>query len=377
MNNFEYNNLLNLIRNKNIDESDLIIFKDKINDLFIYVCENNDQESAQLLYDFSRIYNIGLNLNEKNDYPFRSSCELGHKNLAEWLYNTSKMNGNKKVDIHATYDYAFKLSCKNGHKEIAEWLYNISKIDDNKKIDISRVGEDAFFYACYNGYKEIAEWLYGISKIDNNTKININIENDIIFKKVCENGHQHIAEWLYQISKIDNNTKIDIHTDNEFPFRTACEFGYINLAKWLYNLSKVDNNSEINIHILDDYAFILSCQNNHVELAKWLCDITNSLKSTYKFTIIYSDNKLIPLIQNIKTIFKFSKEDELDKIFENSEFRSTNDDCMICRDNLDKYWVQLDCKHEICSYCFINIDRCPYRCHDIINLHKVIIFKKR
>ena len=42
-----------------------------------------------------------------------------------------------KVNINAESDDAFRLSCENGHKEMAEWLYNLSKTDNNIKVNIN------------------------------------------------------------------------------------------------------------------------------------------------------------------------------------------------------------------------------------------------
>ena len=95
----------------------------------------------------------------------------------------------------------FNLSCKNGHKETAMWLYEISKTDGNKKINLNGNNDEAFRLCCRNGHKEMAIWLYELSKTDDNTKININALDDWAFRLSCSNGHKETAMWLYELSK--------------------------------------------------------------------------------------------------------------------------------------------------------------------------------
>lgn len=39
-----------------------------------------------------------------DDAAFRSACHYGHKETAEWLYNLSKTDNNKKICIDAKMD---------------------------------------------------------------------------------------------------------------------------------------------------------------------------------------------------------------------------------------------------------------------------------
>jgi len=248
------------------------------------------------------------------------------------LYNLFKDDWCLKVNINAYDDYAFRHSCKNGHKEPAEWLYNLSKTDDNTKIDIHTLDEYAFRYSCENGHKDIAEWLYDLSKTDGNTKINININNNWAFEHACINGHKDIAEWLYYLSKIDNNGGFNINQD-------------------------------------DDYIFRQSCTNGHLEVTEWLCTLDPSYQ-------IKRDNngKLVPYIKNIKTFLTNNETDRINEFMETSaSFDRTSDTCLICFDDTAIYWILLDCGHELCSNCFTQINRCPMRCKESINLSKIRI----
>ena len=185
----------------------------------------------------------------------------------------------------------FIRSCRNGYKETAMWLYELSKTDGNKKININAWDDSAFRLSCRNGYKETALWLYELSKTDGNIKININAENYCAFRWSCYYGHQETALWLYELSKNDGNTKININADTDYAFRYSCSNGHKETAKWLYELSKTDGNKKINIHAEAEFAFRYGCENGHKEPTMWLC----SLYSKYKFTI-NENNQIVYII---------------------------------------------------------------------------------
>ena len=63
------------------------------------------------------------------------SCENGHINIAQWLYEIS-IQDNQPIDIHANDEDAFCLSCENGHINIAQWLYELG-IKNNQPIRYS------------------------------------------------------------------------------------------------------------------------------------------------------------------------------------------------------------------------------------------------
>ena len=44
---------------------------------------------------------------------------------------------------------------------------------------------------------------------------------------------------------------------------------------------------------------------------------------------------------------------------------------MICLNDTCQYWVQLDCGHELCAECYVNISACPLKCTDNIDESKV------
>ena len=145
----------------------------------------NINENFKTLIDLNRLQEL-----------FDLSCSNGHTETALWLYELSKIDGNKKININANTDKAFRWSCLNGHKGTAMWLYELSKTDYNKKININVCNDEAFRWSCYYGHQETALWLYELSKNDGNTKININADTDYAFRYSCSNGHKETAKWL-------------------------------------------------------------------------------------------------------------------------------------------------------------------------------------
>ena len=265
------------------------LYPDLLSDAFASTCKTGHKDILEWLYNLSKIDgNTKIDINRKYKYNFANACSGGHKDTAEWLYDLSKNDNNIKININE--DDAFINACGNGHLNIVEWLYNLSikNMEGNTKIDIHANGEEAFESACRFGHLDVAKWLYNLStkNMDGNTKININEYNDDAFCSACEEDYKDIAEWLYNLSKIDGNVKINIHTANEyedmedpcdewhnhceFPFVNACSNGHKDIAEWLYNLSKNDNNGLIDINICNNVAFRWACKNDHKDIAEWL-----------------------------------------------------------------------------------------------------------
>lgn len=338
---------------------------EKINNLFIKSCEIGDLDT--IIYIYTSCFNTDneININMFDDLPFRSACFNGHIYIVEWLYHISNKDGNKPIDIHFCDELAFRSACENGHFEIAKWLYKITE----RNIDINANDDYAFRLSCSNNHLNIAQWLYDVSKMDNKS-IDIHAHSEDAFRFSCLNGFLDAAQWLYNLSKKDNNNKIDIHAQNEYAFVYSCINGHINVVKWLYNLSQTDDNKKINIHIENDRAFISSCINNKKDIAEWLCSICSD------YSIVYVDNKLIPFVKNIKTILENNNQSEISELFKDSKIKTNDNDCIVCWDNIDQYWIELDCNHLLCSKCFVNINKCPYRCSNTFNLHEINLVKK-
>ena len=76
---------------------------------------------------------------------FPEICGYGRTDIAQWLYEKSKEDGNIKVTINALGNYAFRRSCENGHLATAQWLctltpeYTITFDGTNIKYCIKRV----------------------------------------------------------------------------------------------------------------------------------------------------------------------------------------------------------------------------------------------
>lgn len=231
------------------------------------------------------------------------------------------------------------------------------------KRDIVRI----YIRSCKTGHKQIAEYMYHLSKISERGKININVNENYLFRYSCQKGYLDIAKWLYEISKTDDNTLINIHSCNEYAFRLSCAYGHYDVAEWLYQISQAEN-SKINISINDDEAFKISCYNGHQYIAEWLCTLDK------RYCIVRDCDILQPLIRDIRTILKCHNDEDISKILYDSKAISDLDICMVCLSKDNCYWINLDCNHWLCSDCFTNIDVCPYRCSECIDLKNVRVY---
>ena len=91
--------------------------------------DKNIDENLKILIDFNRLQEL-----------FFLSCENGYKKTALWLYELSKTDGNKKININAENDRAFRMSCERGHKGTVLWLCSLNPKykftnDENNEID--------------------------------------------------------------------------------------------------------------------------------------------------------------------------------------------------------------------------------------------------
>src|SRR5208282_5336653 len=105
---------------------------------------------------------------------------------------------------------------------------------------------------------------------------------------------------------------------------------------------------------------------DHKDIAQWLCTLFSSYQIRYA-----DDGKLIPYVANIKTLLQDNNIEEIRKLADKSGAYHTIDNCMVCLEDNCSYWIKLDCNHEICSSCFIKIDRCPLRCKSSIDLNLI------
>ena len=108
---------------------------------------------------------------------------------------------------------------------------------------------------------------------------------------------------LYCLSKTDGNQKIN--DDNVRAFILSCAFGHMNTIEWLNELSKIDENQRIDIRANNDAIFKSSCTNGHKNVAEWLCTLNDNYK------IEYDNDKMVPLIRNIKSILLDNDPEEI------------------------------------------------------------------
>jgi len=300
--------------------TDLIAPCLEIGDDFIGACEHGNIWLAQYLYSERIDININLIL------AFRTACEHGHKELAEWIIQTADKSDNR-IYIHGDGEHAFRMACENGHILIAKWLIELGE-DSYGRVNIHKTKEYAFGLACKRGHVHIAKWLIELGQ-GSYGQIDIHIDTEYAFRESCREGHKDIAEWLLGLAQdSDNEIKIDddvlhsacdapqmdiiewllelrsftieaihtallvackrghldlaqwffqtfpiLHTENmDYVFYRTCSNGQLNVAQWLLEISDLKG-KRIDIHSQEESPFDSACRNGHLTLAQWLIEI--------------------------------------------------------------------------------------------------------
>jgi len=144
---------------------------------------------------------------------FMEAIRNGKLDIAEWVFATEELNINLRVKKQI-----FRSACENGHKQTAEFVLN----NLIRNYDRGYILPKGFNGACSHGKLDIAIWLKSLNNL-------VEIECDV-FGEVCEGGHIEMAKWLITTGKVilDENF-------GEY-FRIACEYGHSQLADYLHTL---------------------------------------------------------------------------------------------------------------------------------------------
>jgi len=129
-----------------------------------------------LRYKFDKFCEEILLAQNWNKYSlFILLCYYGYIETLKWLYTKEEIN------IHAEDEYLFRLSCRGGKFQIAKWLFEISK-KNGEMINIHLRNEDAFKWSCKFDQIEVAKWLCSLCdeyyvEIKNNKIVKYGIKN--------------------------------------------------------------------------------------------------------------------------------------------------------------------------------------------------------
>ncbi len=279
-------------------------------------------------------------------------CENNLFECAKWIYS---LNNNPNF-IHSYDEKSFRYCCRYGNLEMAKWLLSVG-IESNNPIDIHACDDESFISACSNNHKKTAQWLYTLGYY------NIHIKNECIFRDICRTGDIELCKWFYSLGFIDQNGIININARNDNAFFTCCLYGHFEIAKWLYSLQFETYHNLIDIRADHDVHFELVCSNGKIDMIEWL----ESICPEYDHYYLDMRNKFVPLIKDTYEAIKFKisktlkeKNTVSDFYFKNKILKQMNP-CIVCMED-SKYFVQMSCNHLICINCFLQIDKCYYRC---------------
>jgi len=310
----------------------------------------------------------------------------------------------KQIDIHMNSEEPMRTLAKDdADMRFIKWLYEVS-VDDEKngirqRIDIN-INDDEMFSHSFSGYQvnELGQWLYDVSEKQGKI-INIHSHNEKALRDLSNHHNKSNNEvnktikWLYSIM-IKNGTRFDIHANNEEIFINFCLNNNLEMAKWIYELSLNEEllgiGYKINIHANNDHAYRKCFEYGMWEIVEWLMEICRD----YGYRVIKKHNKekKISIIINIRSelakLLKKKKHKQIVKVYSDSDNKDDMDSddfiqdyrddehCMICLCDRciisgKNLWVRLDCSHRLCLVCFVQVNKCPYRCKPSVNLDDI------
>jgi hypothetical protein len=180
--------------------------------------------------------------------------------------------------------------------------------------------------------------------------------------------HERLCNLVRSDGYRDDIDDIDnIKSNIQHYFLFSCRKGHLDIAEWLYSISKTDMNTKININAKDDFAFRWACLNGHKDVAEWLSILDSRYQIRYN-----EDDMMYPYIRNIKTILLENDVQSIEGyLIESKGLIQSGEDCMVCLGSDSSYWIKLDCNHEVCSDCFVRIDRCPLKCKNEFDIGNI------
>lgn len=283
-------------------------------------------------------YDTGDRTIKFNNLIFANICAHGRLDIVKWMYSCGK------IDIHFNDDLPLRWCCLYGYLNVVEWLYTIC---NGEFEDI----EDPFILACGSNNIELVQWFY--TKFQN--KIDTNCINDA-FERCCINGRLNIAQWLYSISI---NKNMMIHTNNDNAFLSCCKFA---------NRDRYPSDNMKNYY-------------KYLKIVKWLCSVCDDYK-----IFVDDQNKYIyyKIVRINETLNDKLENGELDEYYNDETIQIINGDnnedndliCASCMSNDQNKWIELiDCKHQMCLECYIQMNKCAFSCESNYKNIKLIKIK--
>lgn len=308
---------------------------------FLEYCKAGNIEVLREYYN--NYYDEIFQNTEDNDKYFRTVCEVGFLEGAQFLYENVP-----DIDVSSLVEYPFRYACVNGHLRVAQWLVSIKP---EIKVDIWN--NYAFFSCCCTGHLNVLKWLYVMSPTLNVASSpwtdekkhsqESGVPNYEAFRMACEYGHLDVVKWLLELNPDTNISECD-----EYAFRWSCGNGHLHVVRYLLELKP-----DINMRALKEQVLFMACRNGKYEAVEFLLGARDDWK--LNFLPRFLDRRMVSIINR----YVFKKMTWMKTVVSNE----LGEDCSICLCASDE-GRRTPCGHYYCCDCIgrwaISNHTCPY-----------------
>ena len=307
---------------------------------FLKLCNSGNFPKLREYYEKHNEY---IDIHWNDEEYFRSVCEAGFLECAQWLYEIAP-----DINTAIRSEYPFRYACVNGHLGVAQWLVSV-RPDTN----IEMWNNFAFFSSCSRGHLDVLKWLYTQSPslnvasspwtCEKKHSPESGIPNYEAFRIACEHGHLNIAKWILELYPDTNISECD-----EYAFRWSCGNGHLDVVRFLLELKP-----DINMRALDEQVLFMACRNIKYEAVEFLLGARDDWK--LNFLPKFLDKRMVSIINR----YRCKKMKWMETVISND----ARVDCPICLCVSDE-GRRTPCGHYYCCDCIgrwaMANHTCPY-----------------
>ena len=124
---------------------------------------------------------------------------------------------------------AFLNACGNGNHGKVERL--LLRLEGDRRINVHAYTELGFRIACQEGHRGIVEHLLSL---EGDRYVNVHVRDYGAFHLACRYNRTSIVELLLSL---EGDRYVDVHAEDEYAFRLACRYGYSELVDLFLSLA--------------------------------------------------------------------------------------------------------------------------------------------